>query len=127
MPIRNQRVRLTLAVVLAALVALAGALTAPAQAASVTREQLEAHGWTCVPFAPANRYSCFNPGLGRPFPGNPDPRASYSFLAFDLTTGAFIYTGHLIRGDLYSGQPCAPGTDPYVFRALIGYYECIRR
>ena len=127
MPIRNQRVRFTLAVVLAALVALAGALTAPAQAESVTREQLEAHGWTCLPFAPANRYSCFNPGLGRPFPGNPDPRPSYSFLAFDLTTRAFIYTGHLIRADLYSGQPCAPGTDPYVFRALIGYYECIHR
>jgi hypothetical protein len=31
----------------------------------------------------------------------------------------------LIRQDLYSGQPCAPGGEPYVFRALIGYYECV--
>jgi hypothetical protein len=111
----------------AALVAVAGAFASPAQAEGVTREKLEAQGWVCVPFAPANRSSCFNPGLGRPFPGNPDPRPSYSFLAFDLTTGAFLYTGHLIRADLYSGQPCAPGADPYVFRALIGYYECVHQ
>jgi len=105
--------------------ALAATFATPAQA--VTREQLEASGWTCVPFAPANRYSCFNPGLGRPFPGNPDPQPSYSFLAFDLTSGEFLGTGHLIRQDLYSGQPCAPGGDPYVFRALIGYYECLHQ
>jgi len=111
----------------AAPVVLAVALAAPAQAEGVSRDQLESQGWICVPFAPANRYSCFNPGLGRPFPGNPDPRPSYSFLAFDLTTGAFLYTGHLIRADLYGGQPCAPGTDPYAFRALIGYYECVHR
>jgi hypothetical protein len=30
---------------------------------------------------------------------------------------------HLIRADLYAGQPC--GDHPYVFRALIGYYECV--
>ena len=32
-------------------------------------------------------------------------------------------TGHLIRADLYAGQPC--GRQPYVFRARIGYYECV--
>ena len=105
--------------------AFVGVLAAPGQAEGVTREQLEAQGWTCVPFLPANRFSCFNPGLGRPFPGNPDPPPSYSFLAFDLSSGAFIGTGHLIRQDLYSGQPCAPGSEPYVLRALIGYYECV--
>lgn len=96
-----------------------------AQADGVTRDQLEAHGWVCVPFAPANRYSCFEPGVGRPFPGNPDPAASYNFVGFDQTTGAFLHTGHLIRQDIYAGQPCAPGNEPYVFRALIGYYECV--
>ena len=90
-----------------------------------TMQKLEAQGWTCVEFLPANRWSCFNPGTGRPFPGNPDPRPSYTFLGFDRTSGDFLYTGHLIRQDLYSGQPCAPGGEPYVFRAPIGYYECV--
>jgi hypothetical protein len=105
--------------------ALAGLLASSARADHPTREDLVAHGWTCVEFLPANRWSCFNPGTGRPFPGNPDPRPTYNFLAFDRTSGEFIYTGHLIRQDLYSGQPCAPGDDPYDFRAAIGYYECI--
>jgi len=102
-----------------------GTFTSSARAEGVTKQKLEAHGWTCVPFAPANRWSCFNVGTGRPFPGNPDPAPEYTFLGFDLTTGAFLYTGHLIRGDLYAGQPCAPGGAPYVFRAAIGYYECV--
>jgi hypothetical protein len=76
-----------------AVAALAGVLATSARAEGVTREKLVAQGWTCVPFLPANRHSCFNPGLGRPFPGNPDPRPSYSFIAFDLTSGEFIYTG----------------------------------
>ena len=90
------------------------------------RERLEARGWTCVEFLPANRWSCFNPGLGRPFPGTPDPRPSYTFLGFDRTTGELLYTGHLIREDLYAGQPCGPHDEPYVLRAPIGYYECVR-
>lgn len=106
--------------------ALLPSVATPAQAQGPTRENLSAHGWTCVEFAPANRWSCFNPGLGRPFPGNPDPAPSYTFLGFDLTTGEFVYTGHLVRQDLYRGQPCAPGADPYVLRSLIGYYECVR-
>ena len=75
-----------------ALIAVAGlslltSLVATAQAQGATRENLQAHGWTCVEFAPANRWSCFNPGVGRPFPANPDPAPSYNFLGFDLTTG----------------------------------------
>jgi len=105
--------------------ALFASVATPAQAQGPTRENLQAHGWSCVEFAPANRWSCFNPGVGRPFPGNPDPAPSYNFLGIDLTTGEFLYTGHLVRQDLYRGQPCAGG-DPYVFRALIGYYECVR-
>jgi hypothetical protein len=118
--------RLTLALLLTAgLFGIIGATSTTARADGVTRSQLEAHGWVCVPFAPANRYSCFEPGVGRPFPGNPDPAPSYNFIGFDQTTGAFLYTGHLIRQDLYAGQPCAPGGEPYAFRALIGYYECV--
>ena len=111
-----------------ALALVASVVATSAQAQGPTRENLLTHGWTCVEFAPANRWSCFDPGVGRPFPGNPDPAPSYNFLGFDLTTGEFLYTGHLILdSDLYRGQPCAPGGDLYVFRALIGYYECVRR
>ena len=121
-----ERARLAAAVLAAVgFVALAGAFAVSARAEGVTEAQLLAHGWTCVPFLPANRDSCFNPGTGRPFPGNPDPQPEYTFLGFDRTTGAFLYTGHLIRGDLYDGQSRATGGDPYVYRALIGYYECV--
>ena len=119
--------RLTLAPVLAAAMLAALLLTSTVNADSVSADKLIAHGWTCVPFAPANRTSCFNPGHGRPFPGNPEPAPTYAFLAFDLTTGGFLGTGHLVRQDVYAAQPCAPGDDPYVFRAPIGYYECIHQ
>jgi hypothetical protein len=119
---RTLRWSLPLAV---AALALMASTALPAHAQGLTKEQLEAHGWTCVPFAPAQRFSCFNPGQGRPFPGNPDPGPSYTFLGFDMTTGDFLYTGHLIRADLYAGQPCAPGDEPYTFRGAIGYYECV--
>jgi hypothetical protein len=102
------------------------AVPAGVAAQGLDRTQLLDAGWSCVEFLPANRWSCFNDGLGRPFPGNPDPRPSYTFLAFDRTSGEFISTGHLIRQDLYAGQPCAPGGEPYVLRAPIGYYECVR-
>ena len=108
-------------------IAAAVASAAPARVAAqgVDRGQLVAQGWTCVEFLPANRWSCFNIGQGRPFPGNPDAGPTYTFLAFDRTTEEFIYTGHLIRQDLYAGQPCAPGDELYVLRAPIGYYECV--
>jgi hypothetical protein len=110
----------------AALVALAGALAAPAHAEGITPQQLEAHGWTCfVPPPFPDRVVCFDPGRGRPFPGNPDPAPSYDLLAFSASSGEFLFTVHLIRADLYSGQPC--GDHAYVFRALIGYWECEHR
>ena len=87
---------------------------------------LAARGWTCfVPPTVPDWVVCFNPGIGRPFPGNPDPAPSYTFRAFSGSSGDFLFTGHLVRSDLYGGQPCAPGSEPYVFRALIGYYECV--
>ena len=83
------------------LVAIARTLATPAEANCVNRETLEGAGWTC--FAPPSlpdTVVCFEPGRGRPFAGNPDPRPSYSFLAFGLTSGEFLGTGHLIRADL---------------------------
>ena len=106
-------------------VLLAATLATGAAAAGVTAQDLDARGWTCVPFPPADRTSCFAPGVGRPVPGDPELRPTRAFLAFSLSTGEFLGTGHLVRQDLYAGQPCAPGDDQYIFRALIGYYECL--
>lgn len=120
-----RRMAAVLGVVAAAVAGAALAASAVA-APGPQRQQLEAQGWTCVEFLPANRWSCFNPGLGRPIPGSSDPRPSYTFLGFDRTTGELLYTGYLIREDLYAGQPCGPHDEPYVLRAPIGYYECVR-
>ena len=104
---------------------LAGAAASPAQAEGVTWQHLADRGWTCfVPPPFPERVVCFNPGLGRPFPGNPDPRPSYSFLGFNRSSGELLHTGHLVRDDLYAGQPC--GDEQYRFVPLIGYWECVR-
>jgi len=113
---------------MAGAVAVLSALAAPAQAEGVTPATLAAQGWTCFPtppFVSPPRISCANPGLGRPVAGDPDPPPSFALLTFDLA-GNFDGTVYLIRADLYRGQPCGPSGDPYVFRALIGYYECLR-
>lgn len=125
----TERARLAAVILAATAFLVVGVFAVTARAEGLTQEQLVAHGWTCVPFpfppASPTRFSCFNPGQGRPFPGNPDPRPEYTFVAFDAVSGEFIYTGHLIRGDLYAGQPCAPGGDAYTYRAAINYYECV--
>jgi hypothetical protein len=46
------------------------------------------------------------------------------FLVFDMD-GNFLGTQHLIRADLYRGEPCPQVEGLYVFRASIGYYECL--
>jgi hypothetical protein len=109
------------------MIAAVAALASPAASASVNREHLQARGWTCVPhpFAAPAWTRCFGPGLGLPFPGNPDPRPSYNYLQFELNSGAFVGTGHIIRGDLYRGQPCGPSGDPYVFLPGIASYDCL--
>jgi len=104
-------------------VAFANVSAPTAQAAGPTADHLAAHGWTC--FTPPPRpdlVACYNPGQGRPLPGDPDPAPTYTVRTFSSSSGEFLGTGHLIRADLYRGQPC--GRDPYAFLALIGYYEC---
>jgi hypothetical protein len=111
---------------LAAAVLLVGVAATPALARGPSAEQLSSRGWTCfVPPTVPDWVVCYDPGVGRPFPGNPDPAPNYTFLAFGSSSGEILFTGHLVRADLYAGQPCAPGGEPYVFRGLIGYFECV--
>jgi hypothetical protein len=103
----------------------AGMVASNADARGVTWQQLQAQGWACfVPPPSPTLVECLPSGLGRPFPGNPDPPPSYSFLMFDGASGEFLWTGRLIRADLYAGQPCGSEGEPYGFLALIGYYVC---
>ena len=111
----------------AATIAVAASLASTATAKGVTHEQLAASGWSCVqhPFAAPRWVRCFAPGVGLPIPGSPDVRPSYSYLQVDLSSGAFFGAGHLIRGDLYRGQPCGPSGDPYVYLPGIASYDCV--
>ena len=112
-----QRLLLVLAAVAASLV---GAVAAKA----VTPEQLTKAGWTCFPDPGAPRIVCSDPGHGRPsVPADPDGPASFNFKIFSLD-GSFTGTVHLIRADLYRGQPCPPTGGSYFFLAPIGYYRC---
>jgi hypothetical protein len=109
-------------------IALAVIVAAPARAEGTTPATLAAAGWDCFqtpPFVVPSRIVCANPGLGRPFPGNPNPPPAYTLPTFDLS-GNYLGKVHLVRADLFSGQRCEPTGDPYVFRAVIGYYECLR-
>ena len=121
----TERARIAAVVLVAiGLLALPGVLAGSARAEGVTYGQLQAAGWICYPPPVGiDRIVCFDPGVGRPFPNNPDPAPSYNYLLFSASSGEFLFTGHFIRADLYSGQRC--GKEPYVFRALIGYWECV--
>ena len=81
---------------IAVAVVLSLAVVTAASAKGNTPEQLTAAGWTC-----------FNdPGHGRPqVPPPVDRPPSYNFKIFALD-GSFTGTIHLIRSDLYNGQPC---------------------
>ena len=46
-----------------------------------------------------------------------------NFKIFGLD-GTFRGTSHLIRADLYQGQPCPQTGSPYFFIPVIGYYRC---
>jgi hypothetical protein len=106
-----------------AIAALAASLVVLAPAGAVTPAQLTNAGWTCfVPPLFPDRIVCGNPGQGRPpVPPDPNGRPSYNFFVFDRD-GNFRGTEHLIRADLYHGQPCPQSR--YVFIPPIGYYEC---
>ena len=96
-----------IAVVAAIVAAAALVVVAPATAGGVTPAQLQGQGWAC--FVPPNlpdTIVCGNPAHGLPpVPPDPNGRPSYSFLLFTLD-GDFRANVHMIRADLYRGQPC---------------------
>ena len=97
-----------------------------ATAKGVSADRLAAAGWTCFLDPGAPRIVCSDPGHGRP-PLNPPPGTgspTYNFKVFATSDGSFIGTIHLIRADLYSGQPCPQTGGLYFFIPPIGYYRC---
>jgi len=121
----SRTIRVSVALFIAA-ASISLAAVGGATAQGVTAEQLVAAGWTCFPDPPGGpptRTVCSDPGHGRPVPGDLDAPPSYNFKLFNLD-GSFMGTSHLIRADLYSGQPCPPTGAPYFFIAPIGYYRC---
>jgi len=112
-----------LVLVLVAVVLSLGMVTA-ASADGLTPSQLINAGWTCFNDPGAPRIVCSDPGHGRPvIPPPPDRPASYNFKIFSLG-GTFVGTLHLIRDDLYHGQPCPQTGGGYFHIAVIGYYRC---
>jgi hypothetical protein len=112
-----------LALFIVAVVLSFGTVTA-ASAEGLTPAKLINAGWTCFNDPGAPRIVCSDPGHGRPVvPPPPDRPASYNFKIFSLD-GTFVGTIHLIRDDLYKGQPCPQTGGLYFHIAVIGYYRC---
>jgi hypothetical protein len=110
--------------VLVGAAALTLAVVGAASARGVSPEQLTAAGWTCFNDPGAPRIVCSDPGHGRPqVPAPADRPATYNFKIFGLD-GSFTGTLHLIRSDLYHGQPCPQTGGLYFFIPPIGYYRC---
>jgi len=102
-------------------VALGVAATA-ASASGPTAAQLQAQGWACRIPAGESLLNCRSPG-SEPLPAGP---TEVNFLVFDASGATFLGTEHLIRADLYAGQPCqGTPTGSYEFIPVgPGYYGC---
>ena len=123
---RIERLRAIGWLVAALAIVAAGSTSSAAASNGLTPETLANAGWTCfiAPVGPPLTI-CANPGIGRPFPGNPDPPPKYTLVRFDAN-GNYDSKVHFIRADLYAGQPCGESGEPYVLSPRIPYYECIR-
>ena len=100
--------------------------TSPAYLQGTTLDGLRSAGWDCQQRGPS-AIACAPPGIGLPPipPLGENGRPVYELAVFTLD-GTPIGTAHFVRADLYNGQTCAFTGQPFVFRALIGYYECFR-
>ena len=91
-----------------------------------TLDGLRSANWDCQQRGPTF-ISCAPPGIGLPpIPSlGEDGRPVYQLAVFGLD-GTPVGTAHFVRADLYHGQTCAFTGQPFVFRAIIGYYECFK-
>jgi hypothetical protein len=114
------RPRLMLALVAVAAIFAVAAATASAD--GLTAAQLQAQGWACRIPPGETLLNCRSPG-SEPLPAGP---TEVNFLVFDATGTTFLGTEHLIRSDLYAGQPCqGTPTGTYDFIPVgPGYYGC---
>jgi hypothetical protein len=103
------------------------AMAAPASAHGVSPAQLGDQGWQCAFVLGA--VHCFPPGTG-------STTATINALVFttddpEATEAPFVGTEHLIRADLFQGQPCPrdPPSRQYTdLMPLLGipYFACHR-
>lgn len=95
------------------------------QASSGSPEDFANRGWECRNSPVPGRVVCSHPNQGFPAVPPPEDRpATYQLRAWQ--DGAFAGNIVLIRPDLYHNQPCDSTGDPYIFRPVIGYYECLQ-
>jgi hypothetical protein len=108
--------------VLAAFAVALGVAATTASANGLTAAQLQAQGWACRIPAGETLLNCRSPG-SEPLPAGP---TEVNFLVFDGSGTTFLGTEHLIRSDLYAGQPCqGTPTGTYDFIPVgPGYYSC---
>lgn len=96
------------------------------QAFHLSPDDFAARGWECRPSPLPGRVVCSHPHQGFPVvPPPADRPPSYTLKAWE--NGVYVGTITLMRTDLYQGQPCDGTGQPYDFRPVIGYYECLHR
>jgi hypothetical protein len=100
-----------------------------ALASASTPDDFAERGWECRNSPVPGRVVCSRPNQAFPvaaFPPNvpPDDRpVTVTLLAWP--DGTFAGMILLIRPENYHGQPCSSTRQAYIFRPIIGYYECL--
>ena len=100
--------------------------TSQSELQGTTLDRLRSANWDCQQRGPTF-ISCAPPGTGLPpIPSlGEDGRPVYHLAVFGLD-GTPVGSAHFLRADLYHGQTCAFTGQPFVFRGIIGYYECFK-
>jgi hypothetical protein len=91
-------------------------------------------GWECRNSPVPGRVVCSRPNQGFPLvPPPADRPATYTLMVWEgvgcslATLPSCSYAGTLIlqRVDIYNGQQCESTGEPFIWRPVIGYYECL--
>ena len=106
----------------------AGSTGLSAQEVNQSWQFLQAHGWNCRTPGGGPTTVCSPPGQPLPVPAfppavPPDDRPPTVMLKRWIN-GVFDANVLLIRPEIYNGQDCGSTGEPYVYAAILGYYEC---